>query len=449
MIRIKLLLGGALLLMLSACSAKPSYYPHTLAGQQPIIKYDVLDLSVFPQDLVSFANQAGADKALLTPQQSAALYERFGRLFFSAWEATKPNKNNRKYCWAELDRKGSSRGYAENLKPWEDAHWQAMVDNAARKNFPSMQQAGITVRLTNIRVVPTARPRYIDPNKPGKGFPFDEFQLSSVPLGFPLMVFHKSRDGEWLYVDTPLVSGWIAASDVAFVDEKTQDTWRDAKQVAFLRENVPLQGENGVHLAEASIGTVLPFHSSGSKITVLVPTRSFQGNVLPVEASVANNAAALMPLTLTPRHMAMLGNRVMGQSYGWGGLFGDRDCSGMMRDLFITFGVWLPRNSASQAKTGQVISLETGRSKEAIILEQGVPFLSLLWLPGHIGLYVGQHKGEPAFFHNIWGLRTENDGRHVLGKAVVTSTKPGKELGTIPAGMLLLDRMKTLNIMGR
>lgn len=445
------IVSALLLPMLTACSKPQVYYPYTAPGQKQIVQQDVADLADFPQNLMFFAKQVGADKVLLTPQQSEKQYARFRSLFLSPWEATRPNKSNRKFCWAELDRNASSRGYNENMRPWDDASWRDMQVNAAREAFPSMRQEAITVRPTNVRVVPTARPRYIDPDKPGQGFPFDEFQLSSLPIGFPLMAFHKSRDGAWLYIETSLITGWITANDVAFVDKSMQHTWRNAQNAVFLKENIALQGNNGDKLPQASIGTVLPMRSgaSSSHVTVLVPVRSAQGWASAVEVTVPSDTAAPMPLTLTPRQMATLGNRMMGQAYGWGGLFGNRDCSGLTRDLFTCFGVWLPRNSGAQAKTGQVVSLERGLPKESVIREQGVPFLSLLWLPGHIGLYVGDFHGEPAFFHNIWGLRTEGNGRHVIGRAVVTSTKPGKERSEVVQDQLLLNRMKSLNMPGQ
>ena len=35
-------------------------------------------------------------------------------------------------------------------------------------------------------------------------------------------------------------------------------------------------------------------------------------------------------------------------------MFGDRDCSALTRELLTPFGIWLPRNSVAQARTGAV-----------------------------------------------------------------------------------------------
>ena len=63
-------------------------------------------------------------------------------------------------------------------------------------------------------------------------------------------------------------------------------------------------------------------------------------------------------------------------------------------------------------------------------------------MPGHIMLYIGQRRGHPLVFHNMWGVRTRNSGRpgrHIVGKAVITTLAPGMELPDhdgVPAGRI-------------
>ena len=93
-------------------------------------------------------------------------------------------------------------------------------------------------------------------------------------------------------------------------------------------------------------------------------------------------------------------------------------------------------NSSAQAKAWQFISFvkASPSGKESIIKDEGVPFATLLWLRGHITLYIGEYKGEPVMFHNVWGVRTDDgngEGRHIIGRAVVTSLQPGAELPNV------------------
>jgi cell wall-associated NlpC family hydrolase len=138
---------------------------------------------------------------------------------------------------------------------------------------------------------------------------------------------------------------------------------------------------------------------------------------------------------MTAENMAAIANELVNEPYGWGGLHGNRDCSAMVRDLFAPFGIWLPRNSAHQAKQGgSFIDLSdlSADEKEGVILAQGVPYLTLLWRPGHIMLYIGSYEGEPLVFHNMWGISTRDllgrRGRRIVGHAAITTLHPGREL---------------------
>lgn len=433
------------ILLIGGCAPKTPV-PVTTDEYRPAI---VRDMELFPQNLDWFAERAGNDVLLRSPARAAEDTARFQKLLYAAWNISRPGRGNADFFRAELARNGARRGYAENLQPWDEDRWRTMVLNADWAHFPSLRMAALTVRATSLRLAPTALPRFERPDLPGQGYPFDLFQQTGLPLGFPLMLLHRTLDGAWYYAESSLACGWVAAEDVALVDQAFQNVWRALPLVAFTRDGVPLKDQNGTWLATANLGTVLPLNNDdGATLRVLTPVRDTEGRALLILSQVNKEQAVVMPLALTPRHMAAVGATLLGQAYGWGGLNGDRDCSATLRDLFTPFGLWLPRNSAAQAKNGQFVDLanETPDARESHILAEGKPFVTLLWLPGHIGLYVGEYQGQAAFFHNLWGVRTRDrdgrEGRHVLGRAVITSTRPGRELPFVPDNALLLNRMK-------
>ena len=186
------------------------------------------------------------------------------------------------------------------------------------------------------------------------------------------------------------------------------------------------------------------------------PRRDAGGLAVWTEAGLATDQAAVWPLSATPANIARLGNAMIGRPYGWGGMLENRDCSSLTRDLLIPFGIRLPRNSAAQAKVGAQIDLSglEPERKEALILADGKPFFSFIRLPGHIGLYLGEFEGKPAMFHSIWGLRVDTagpngpmNGRAIIGKAVITSLRPGVELPNLTSPAGLADRVDTLTIL--
>ncbi len=448
--RLALLVCTLCLALLTACAGKK--YPAKESSRLD----QTQDSRTVPQNLTNFANRAGRSTPLLSSWSQAAHDSRYNKLFFAPWKQSRGSVST-KDAYEELDRlsslrrRGAATGYAENLRPWTDKRWDEMTFNAAKGSYPSMAEKALTVRPTPIRSAPTHSPWFNHPSKPGQGFPFDIFQLATLPAGTPILILHTSADGAWVYVETSLVCGWIPTQDTALAGPDVRKRYQSGRYAAILQDNVTLRDTNGHFLTLASIGTILPVARSGAGgVTVLVPVRDTTGHAVLREASLSSSQAGVKPLKLTPERVAQLGNVIMGQPYGWGGYLENRDCSLMLRDIFAPFGIWLARNSSQQGRAWNTTSLKglSSQGKMARIRSQGRPFATLLWLPGHITLYVGEHNGEPAIFHDLWGVRTKGksgvSGRFIIGCATVTSTRPGKELSDVEPGALLINRMSRM-----
>ena len=95
----------------------------------------------------------------------------------------------------------------------------------------------------------------------------------------------------------------------------------------------------------------------------------------------------------------------------------------------------------------------TSSYKKTTALQNSVPFMTLVWIPGHIGLYVGKYRGEPVMYHNMWGIRVvrngDNNARHVVGKCAITTLEPGKELTDRYNNGLLIERIGAYTVLGR
>ena len=91
---------------------------------------------------------------------------------------------------------------------------------------------------------------------------------------------------------------------------------------------------------------------------------------------------------------------------------------------------------------------EIETEKEDFIMKNGKPYATLLWFPGHIMLYIGMKEEETLVFHNIWGLRTtDKHKRKIIGKAVITSLKPGEELASIDSSFNFLSRIQGMTLL--
>lgn len=430
----------AAMLMLAACSGKQKPVADGHASIEPWMG-SIEDTRKMPQDLMVYAKIAGASKHILDAGEQARQDQRFNRIFFGPWNMGRPSVKKRDIS-AIL---GKARGYRRGSEKWDQGDWSAIAANAGLETFPSLNLPAITVRNADLREMPTHETRFSRPNPQPKTYPFDLFQYSLLPVGTPLRVAHASRDGRWYLVECPIAAGWVDSHDVAIVDDAFMANWQRGKYVALLQDKVSLPG------GKAGIGTVLPYVGKESgRIRVLLPELRPDGMAGSIEVSLSSKDAAIKPLPMTYGNVARVGNVMMGQPYGWGGMYGERDCSALTRDIMTPFGIWLPRNSSPQARSGitQPLTGLDARDKEALIIERGTPFLSLIGLKGHITLYIGKYKGRAAIFHNTWGVRTvdgdNENSRHVIGRAVVTSITPGMELKNLYRPVTFVDRLHTM-----
>lgn len=473
----------ALVLCLAACSSTKD--PVTPTVEIPTTPYDPAalglsdgelcrDLAVFPQDLMPYAEKAGKDRELLPRERQEEENLSFDRKFFAAWNTQTPSLSMRE-AMEGIRNINPAKGYAENLRPFPRARWDELVKNCAVELYAAKGAVrhGITVENTDLRRMPTNLPFYFKPSRPGEGYPFDYFQASSLWMGTPLTITHVSRDAMWVYVETNIVAGWLPAASVAVVDETFKREWASRKLGAIIRDNALMSTLDATDLVTAvrrvfrvGVGTVLPLAGVGrkaSETTVLVPVRDERGKALIRVGVLEQESVAAKPLPITPGNMALVGNTMMGQPYGWGGLYGQRDCSALTKDLFIPFGIWMPRNSRRQNTHGTILDVRglSPDEKDQLIAEGGTPFLSLVAMPGHVAVYLGTYPGldgreVPVMFHNLWGLRTRPapgshpdapDGRAIIGKAVVTTLRPGAEQPLISSPASLLGRISGLSTM--
>lgn len=89
--------------------------------------------------------------------------------------------------------------------------------------------------------------------------------------------------------------------------------------------------------------------------------------------------------------------------------------------------------------------------KKKFIKENGVPFSTLVYLKGHIMLYIGTKNDEPLVAHNVWSVRLKdsegNKYRHIIGKASVTTLEPGKGMKDFDEDNNILGRVTGIVIL--
>jgi hypothetical protein len=403
---------------------------------------------------MAYLDPETADSVKVAAGAQAELCAAFRASIFRVWEDSARVAGKADAAWG-FERYGNQPTFGGNRMPLSKAWFDGLEANAGLETYPNASWCGVTLNRSSLRVLPAETPVFLDFRLPGEGFPFDYGQQSAVPAGLPVAVRHRTADGGWLFVDTPTASGWIQTPVVAAADWAFQWQWETGDIAVVLSDGVPVSTEEGRFLFSASFGSVLPMlRSDRSGVHVLAPVADGSGNALAVEAVIPSGSAASWPLPITDSDLARAVNTLLGDAYGWGGLYGDRDCSALMKDLFAPFGIFLPRNSAEQAAAGDSSEDLSGlppSEKERALCDRGIPFLTLVHLPGHIMLYLGCRNGRPVVFHSLWGVRTRSfwgrEGRHLVGRAVITTLSPGRELRNADESAEILKRVDRMTFL--
>lgn len=412
------------------------------------------DLVKLPQDCAAYIDPNGAERPLIAADKQKAFCQDYLREYFAPWHRSGPARS-----LADMQKKlnafAASPGWGANGDRISPAWIQDLVHSADLEHYPSVCRRAITVRNANLRALPTPRPRFDDAFWTKDGYPFDMFQESAVWANTPVLITHATDDGAYVLAEAPYASGFVAADDVAYVDDAFVKAWETSGLVALVGDNAPVRDDDSLFRFRGRIGMLLPrAGGGGANVQVLIAVGDADRRAHQTRATLAAADVVSFPAELTPRAFSRLANQLLGQPYDWGGAYGGRDCSASLRDLFAPFGFWLPRNSAHQARCGRWIDFTglDGAAKERMILAQGVPFGTLLRSPGHIMLYIGCRGGRAMILHTSWGLMTRDaegvEGRYILGRCVITSLQPGIELPALarPGGDLR-DRIEGMAVL--
>ncbi len=337
--------------------------------------------------------------------------------------------------------------FGENRRPLDQSRFVRWLKNGAFDDYNTLCRHAVTIHPTALRLFPTMRPIFYNPSLEGEGYPFDYAQNSSVKAFTPLIVSHLSRDRGWAFAQTPFASGWIPMRDIAYLSKKQIDTLMVLPLVVVTKEQTPVYDEKQNFLFLAKMATMLPcVGEEDGFYKVLVP-KSRDKKLTTRVSLLSKEATKKMPLPMDKAHVRQISMQLLGEPYGWGGLVNDRDCSAMTRDFFAPFGIWLPRNSKAQAQKGRIVNLKglNPQAKEARILSEGVPFHTLLYMKGHIMLYVGKREGRAWAMHNMWGIHTIENGRYIIGKAIISDLWLGKDLPMADKRSLFIKRIESIN----
>ena len=434
------------LFLLSGCTLhEKSHISSSVAVEQNSVedKIETIDeLQRIPQE-IGFYTKNVLFHDLNTTELS---YE---KKYFSVWSANSMKTTLKDAMWADRLYR-DKEVYGENLQPLAKSFFEKNLKNANYEAFGKLNQRGVTLRHVDLRAMPEEKPLFLDPSKAGEGFPFDYLQNSSIAANKPLRLSHYSKDREWVFVESSFAFGWIKSKDFVVIKQKYSDLWQKAEQVFLLKDNIPLYNEKGEFLFHSQIGMMLALIKEDKEsYTILTIGKDRESKAVYFKTKIPKSIAHNGILPFTATNINKILQEISKSKYGWGGLYGERDCSSTLRDFYAPFGLWLPRNSYKQSLSGSVVMMEGLSSLEKLerIKKEATPFRTLIYKHGHIGLYVGTLDGEVIFYQNVWGVKTLQDkveGRFIIGKPIFSTLEVGSNLKYFDKNSTMLQKLKSI-----
>ena len=398
------------------------------------------DMKKIPQDPAFYAKQIKP----FSKSEQKKLDKEFNKKYFKPWSITKLDIPKKDFGW-EIRFVTKKPIYKAKGKVIPSYVYKKWIRNAQMNKVDSKKYKAITVRRTNVRALPTDTAFYRDPKRTGEGFPFDYNQNSALHINVPLHVSHFSKDKRWAFVRASYSFGWVKLADLAIVNNNFIKKFKNNTYAMTIKDNLRLYNDKNKPCSIVKLGALFPISKDGQRY--LIAKRNFKGQARIHKVKVDKpELIAKKPLPFTSENVAMLAKEFYGEPYGWGGSYECRDCSATTRDFLGAFGIFLRRNSSKQAKDGTSTYIKGLRksAKKKKIIKDAEPFRSLLYVPGHIVLYLGQYKGEPVIMHTYWGIRKNDGTKLITGRTIITTTEPGKERRDIREGSKLINTLKTI-----
>ncbi|MDD2887610.1 MAG: SH3 domain-containing protein [Aliarcobacter sp.] len=397
----QILLILATTLLFTACSVKQ---PAPIA-----IKSNDIDV------LASTAN----DNAIDSTKDSKDFFEKY----FKPWNSTKVSFPKVEAMWGQSYK--LKKVYLENHLLATPEWFDKQIENSNFDAYNTLTKKAIILKNTNIRVLPTNSPMFYDPTKPGEGFPFDYNQNSAIKINTPIIVSHLSKDKAWAYMESSNVGGWVEIGTIAFVDEKFIQEFKTSNYFVSVKEKFPIY--DPIFREYVKVATIFPKKNN----KYIIAKRDDNQNALISYIDLNVDEVEPMPLAFNTQNRIKIAKQLLDEPYGWGGLLNNRDCSSFTQDYFATFGKYLHRNSKAQLSNGKYLDMSklSNDEKKEFIRKNGVPFSTLVYLKGHIMLYIGIKEKEPLVLHDMWSVRLKDSNgvnyRHIVGKTSITTLEPG------------------------
>ncbi len=397
----------------------------------------ILDTQKYSQNPTSYTNNLKVEKI-----NQASLKDEFINNYYFVWDLEKLSYTKKESSWGNIYAK--KEVYLENHIKASKKWFDKQIENSNFEEFNKNLQKAILTKNSDFRVFPTTNKMFYDPKKAGEGYPFDYNQNSRVKINTPVLISHYSKDKAWAFVQSHFVLGWVRVDKLLLVNKDLEEQFRSDNLYVIIKEGFEVFSKT--NLEDLKVGTFFP--KTDDKY-LLATTNGIE------KIDINEYKIKKLPLEFNSKNIETLAKEFIGELYGWGGSNNHRDCSSFTQDFFSPFAIYLKRNSKSQTQLHKYIDLSKmlNSEKQKYIIKNGIPFLTLVYLRGHIMLYIGSKDNKALVMHNVWGVRTKGiwgeSSRNIIGKTVITTLEPGIELFNADKTKTILQKVQGIVLLNQ
>jgi hypothetical protein len=287
---------------------------------------------------------------------------------------------------------------------------------------------GMLIKREDIMAFPTdvvfaEKPESIDLNL---------FQLTILPVGSPVAILHKSKNRKWYYVQSTICKGWIKAENIALARNKKEvfdylktdkflivtESRVETEPNPFIKEisNILFQMGDKIPLIEFDkIPESIPIgnlHAQSAEgcYAVKMPIKD-EDEYLQFKLALIARSNELCEgyLSYTRGNIIRQAFKLLGERYGWDGMFKRRDCAQFIMNIYKTMNIIIPCYTKMQEEGAAGKSIKfTGsiKDREDILnqLKPGDP----IYLKGHVVMYLGKVRDNHYIIHSGAGYGIKN-----------------------------------------
>jgi len=291
---------------------------------------------------------------------------------------------------------------------------------------------GMLVKREDLRAFPTDTVFAEEP----KGIDFDLFQLTILPVGTPVAILHQSKNGKWYYIQSMIYKGWVKRENIALSKNKKEvfdyansdkflmvtESRIETEPNPFIKEisNILFQMGDMIPLIDFDeIPESIPINNLHAQspqgcYVVKIPVKDKEGLLEFRLALIArSNDICEGYLPYTRGNILRQAFKLLGERYGWNGMFKRIDCSQFIMNVYKTMNIIIPSFTRMQEEGAAGKSIEFNGSiqrRESILnkLQPGDP----IHLKGHVVMYLDKVGENHYIIHSGsgYGIKSK-DGR--------------------------------------